>query len=104
MKNWNKASYKGKRFWSGCVNLLDGKIEEVHTYEEAKAYDFHHSLYFTEKCIEGMSNGDMSFFCIGINGEIQGDWRMSISKEILAIIEEQLDASLLEGIEEDLDL
>lgn len=38
------AIFEGKEFWSGCVSLIDGKIEEVHTYEEAQRCDFHHSL------------------------------------------------------------
>lgn len=39
------AIFEGKEFWSGCVSLIDGKIEEVHTYEEAQRCDFHHSPY-----------------------------------------------------------
>ncbi|WP_312430946.1 hypothetical protein [Lacrimispora sp.] len=53
---------KNKPFWSGSVNLLDGKIEEVHSYLEAQAADFHHSLYFSQQQIEKMSNGECAFF------------------------------------------
>ncbi len=50
-----QALFNGVPFWSGSVNLLDGKIEEVHSYQEAQAADFHHSLYFSQAQIEKMA-------------------------------------------------
>lgn len=35
-----KAYFEGREFWSGCVSLIDGIIEEVHTYKEAEYADF----------------------------------------------------------------
>ena len=88
--NHNKATFKGKKFWAGCVNMSDGTIEEVHTYEEAQRNDFHHSLYFSQRTIDGMRNNEMAFFCIGNKGEIEGDWRISIPRRIILRMNEQL--------------
>lgn len=39
----------GERFWIGTINLWNYKIEEVHTYEEAKQADFHPDFYFSSR-------------------------------------------------------
>lgn len=85
-----QAFFENRRFWSGSVNLLDGKIEEVHSYQEAQAADFHHSLYFSEPQIEKMSNGECAFFWIESTGVIQGVWRDKINEEIIKKIAEQI--------------
>ena len=46
-RNNNRGLWKGRKFWSGSFCILDGIIEEVHTYERAQDYDFHHSYYFS---------------------------------------------------------
>ena len=85
-----QALFENVPFWSGSVNLLDGKIEEVHSYQEAQVADFHHSLYFSQPQIEKMSNGECAFFWINNNGAIEGLWRDEINDEIIKIIAEQL--------------
>ena len=35
--------YQGCVFWSGSVSLVDGRIEETHTLQEAQAADYHHT-------------------------------------------------------------
>lgn len=61
------ANFDGKEFWAGCVSLIDGIIEEVHSYEEAAYADFHHSMYFSKEALDKMN--DMStFFSIKKDG------------------------------------
>lgn len=74
VKDKNLATWKktGKKFWIGCVNILDGEIEEVHTYEEAKRNDFHHSFYFSPNMLEKIQDEECMVFWVdefGINGE-----------------------------------
>lgn len=85
-----QAIFENKPFWSGSVNLLDGKVEEVHSYQKAQAADFHHSLYFSQPQIEKMSNGECAFFWINNSGEIEGLWRDEINDEIIKKIAEQI--------------
>lgn len=87
--NKNQGIFRGKRFWSGEVNLMDGVIEEVHSYEVAEKADFHHSHYFSAQAIERMSNEDSAFFWIQ-DGEIKGNWRNSIDNEIKSKILSQI--------------
>ena len=83
------ASFNGKPFWSGSVSLLDGVIEEVHSFAEAEDADFHHSMYFSQAQLEKMENGDNAFFWVE-NGKVQGNWRESVPKDIINKIEEQI--------------
>lgn len=85
-----QALFENVPFWSGSVNLLDGKIEEVHSYQEAQVADFHHSLYFSHPQIYKMSKGECAFFWINNNGAIEGLWRDEINDEIIKKIAEQL--------------
>lgn len=41
-----QALFNGVPFWSGSVNLHDGEIEEVHSYQQAQAADCHHTFLF----------------------------------------------------------
>lgn len=86
----NPISFKGKAFWSGSVSLLDGAIEEVHTYEEAERADFHHSLYFSDEQVEKLDSDDNAFFFVN-NGEIEM-WRDDIPQWVIGRIYEQLDS------------
>ena len=88
----NTASFKGKAFWSGSVSLLDGVIEEVHTIEEAEDADFHHSMYFSQAQVEKMANEENAFFFVE-NGEVHGDWRVSVPDDIIERIKEQIEVS-----------
>ena len=74
MENKNQGVYQGRAFWSGSVSLTDGCIEEIHTYEEAEAADFHHSLYFSQAQVERMADGECAFFCINY-GHVEVYWR-----------------------------
>lgn len=85
----NVATFRGKPFWSGSVSLIDGEIEEVHTYEEAEAEDFHHSSYFSDGQVEKMDNGENGFFWVE-DGKIYGEWRDSIPDAILKRVAEQI--------------
>lgn len=83
------ATFNGKPFWSGSVSLLDGVIEEVHSFSEAEDADFHHSMYFSQAQIEKMENGENAFFWVE-NGSINGNWRESIPQSIIDKIREQI--------------
>ena len=85
----NTALFDGKPFWSGSVNLTDGTIEEVHTYEEAEDADFHHSLYFSPQQVEKMSDGECAFFFVD-GGEVQDEWRDSLPTDIARRIRRQI--------------
>lgn len=65
--------FKGKKAWSGAVNTLDGTIEEIHTYKQAKNADFHHSFYFSDEQLDKMSEGESCFFCVSANHTIMID-------------------------------
>jgi hypothetical protein len=65
--------YKGKAYWSGAINILDGVIEEVHTNREAAAADWHHSHYFSHEAQIAMREGTDAFFCVYDNGDIMVD-------------------------------
>lgn len=83
---------KNKEFWIGAVNALDGKIEEVHTYETALNHDFHHSLYFSIPIVDKEDDDEVFIFWINEDGTIDGDfWRNeSIVPLIKGKIEEQI--------------
>lgn len=69
----NRFTHKGKKFWSGAANSLDGIIDEVHPYAHAKANDFHHSFYFSDGIANKIDNGESVFFYADDNGELQID-------------------------------
>lgn len=89
VRQYDSVTFNGKPFWCGSVSLLDGVIEEVHTYEEAQSTDFHHSMFFSEEQLEKMQDGDNAFFWVD-NGKVQGDWRDRIPAEIIDKIREQI--------------
>ncbi len=85
--------YAGRPFWSGAVSLLDGAVEETHTYAEAEAGGFHHSLYFRPATCERMSEGLSAFFWVDRDtGELHGDWRDTVPPAILARLRAQVTA------------
>ena len=86
----NLGVCQGRPFWSGSVNLLDGAIEETHTYEEAEAADFHHSLYFSQAQVERMADGECAFFCIN-NGRIEVYWLGDSGPEVPRQIAKQIE-------------
>lgn len=69
-KDKNTFIYKNKKYWSGSVSLLDGIIEEVHTYQKAEKAAFHHSYYFSKSQIEKMELGENAFFFVDDRGII----------------------------------
>lgn len=85
----NGGIFRGQPFWSGSVNLIDGIIEEVHTYEEAEANEFHHSFYFSDPQVEKMDEEENAFFWVE-NGEVYGTWRVDINDKIINRIKEQI--------------
>lgn len=85
-----QAFFKGQPFWSGSVNLADGRIEEIHSYQEAQRADFHHSIYFSSEQAERIRDAECGFFWIDSNGSVQAEWREKISDTIITKIEEQI--------------
>jgi hypothetical protein len=89
-ENKNGATFKGKAFWSGSVDLRDGEIREVHSYKEAMGAGFHHSCYFSPRAVDAMDDGEEGFFWID-NGGILTDWRNGpASNAIVSRIKEQI--------------
>ena len=62
--------YQGRIFWSGSVSLVDGRIEEIHTLQEAQAADFHHTFYFSPEQASKIDDGECGFFWITEDGEV----------------------------------
>lgn len=85
-----QALFNGVPFWSGSVNLHDGEIEEVHSYQQAQAADFHHTFYFSQTQIEKMADGDCAFFWISKGGAIEGEWRETLGDSLIRRISEQI--------------
>lgn len=84
------ATFKGKPFWSGAVNLADGTIEETHSISEARKSEFHHSLYFSENAVDKIDDGEWGFFWIDESGKVNGDWREDIPRSMLDKIKKQI--------------
>lgn len=90
------SATKSSRVWCGSVNVLDGIIEETHTYEEARRQDFHHTFVFSEQQVEKIDSGDCLFFFLEPTGVVLG-WTDRLDQEsqvslawIRARVEEQL--------------
>jgi hypothetical protein len=62
-------------FWSGIADSRDGSIDEIHSYEEAVAHDFHHSYYVSPEKQDKMSEGDALFFWVDNKGQVDTMWR-----------------------------
>jgi hypothetical protein len=95
------AIWKGKKFWIGAVNLLDNQIEEVHSYKEAEANDFHHSFYFSDNAVEKIRDDEWTVFWIE-NGKIMANWRNQVESKVISDIEKQI--TFLNKINEDVQL
>jgi hypothetical protein len=77
-------------FWIGSVNILDGEIEEVHTFDEAQEHDFHHSFYFSQNQVEKIDQEECMIFWI-LNGKIESTWTHgSIPNHIIAQLKKQI--------------
>jgi len=85
----NGALYHNKPFWIGSVSLLDGEIEEVHTFEEAEDCDFHHTFVFSSPQVEKINNEENAIFWID-DGKIQGTWRVNVPQHIIQRIRGQI--------------
>lgn len=82
--------YQGRIFWSGSASLVDGRIEETHTLQEAQAMDFHHVFYFSPEQVSKIDNGECGFFWITEDGEVEAEWRESLDRDIIGSIKEQI--------------
>lgn len=90
-KNHGKLKSTGKRFWIGIASVYDGEIEEVHTYEEAKRNDFHHSFYFSPNALEKIDDETSMVFWVDEFG-IEGEWTHGkMSQKIIDLIGQQID-------------
>lgn len=85
--------FNDKKVWSGAVNTLDGTIEEVHSYEEAQDYGFHHSFYFSDEQLDKMEKGETCFFCVFNDGKIMINAMSRFNPEDVGI---KLDEKFLE--------
>ena len=89
--------------WCGSADIIDGHIEETHTYEEAEDNDFHHSLYFSPNVAEKITDGDSVFFFID-DGEIvldpigRGDDEIKNERFLINQIKKQLNGKLVEAV------
>lgn len=73
----------GKQYWSGVVDLRDGKVEQKFTYADAKDNDFHHDL-LVDVPIE---DDNKSYFWIdeyGIPQNMNQNLSQDIKKSILS--------------------
>ena len=78
--------YQGCIFWSSSVSLVDGRIEETHTLQEAQAADFHHTFYFSPEQASKIDDGECGFFWITEDGEVGAEWRESLGRDIICRI------------------
>jgi hypothetical protein len=85
----NGATWNGRPFWSGAVDLVSGQIMEVHPYEKAQQSDFHHSFYFSQRAIDEMRAERWGFFWVE-NGQVNGMWRIQIDDPVIRKIESQI--------------
>jgi len=77
-------------FWIGAVNILDGYIEEVHTFETAKDNDFHHSMYFSIPILDRQKRDEevlIFWFENGVPYNWEGNITYNIKKAILSQVE-----------------
>ena len=98
-----KESVRPEDAWCGCADAIDGEIYELHTYEEAEASDFHHSLYFSPNALDKMDEGECVFFCKDDNGGIFLDpfdhMPAGVDKSrIINHIKKQLSGSIVEKV------
>ena len=63
----NTATWKGKPFWIGVADAVDGKIQAVYTYETAAGSDFHHSHYMDTHLQDKITDG--SYVVFWMNGD-----------------------------------
>jgi hypothetical protein len=73
----------------GSVSLVDGVIEEVHTYEECKAVQMHHNNYLSPGAVDRINNYESGIFIVNEYG-IETQWRTSVPDWVLRKIEEQI--------------
>lgn len=73
-ENKNKGKWKGKSFWIGAFDLIDGEILETHTFEEAESNDFHHTFYFRDKARNAIDEGRADVFTIE-DGKVKAGWK-----------------------------
>lgn len=82
--------YQDRIFWSGSVSLIDGRIEETHTLQEAQAADFHHTFYFSPEQALKIDDGECRFFRITEDGEVEAEYREILGRDIICSIKEQI--------------
>jgi hypothetical protein len=94
----NPALFGKKPFFIGVASLLDGKIEETHTYEEGEAADWHHTFMISKPIKEKMESGENVLFWVDPDGKINLDsgqwWNEPVDpedwKRILPEIQKQI--------------
>ena len=86
--------YKNKEVWSGVVNLLDGMIEKVYTYEEAATSSFRHALYVSPSNLEKIKDEEALIFWINKDKQFISAWDMvELDYTLIQQIKKQLEVS-----------
>jgi hypothetical protein len=85
----NVGVYNGKAVWIGMADVLDGKVMDAYTYEEAEEAGFYHQNYMSTKLLAGEKKGKYATFFIS-RGKVEGSWRDKLSKEAVENITKEL--------------
>jgi hypothetical protein len=93
----NGATYKGKPFWIGVADALDGEILGVYDFDTAESYDFHHSFYVPGNLQDKLDNGEAFMFIVE-NGKVWDIWRDTIKDPaVLRRIKQQIVLTMREA-------
>ena len=85
----NVGVFDGRAVWIGMADVLDGKVIDAYTYEQAKEGDFHHNNYMSPKLLAGEKRGKYATFFIS-RGKVEGNWRDKLSKDAVDNIAKEL--------------
>jgi hypothetical protein len=91
----NPAKWKGKPFWIGIVDTLDGKVIKTWTYQKAESYDFHHSFYMGYNYLEKIKNEEYKVFWLTSGNEIGIESWDDLSYELKLKIRKQIEINNL---------
>lgn len=68
----NYATYNGRPFWAGVVDMTDGQIEAVYTYERCESCDFHHSFIVSPEYHDRLEDGEFGYFWLEPDHSVSG--------------------------------
>lgn len=67
MEKIQNFEYKGKKYYIGIVNTLDGQIEETYTFDKVSSLEFSHLKYCSPEQIEKIKDGENVRFFVNNN-------------------------------------